>query len=71
MQDVKEIFKSGDVLRSTRCFLHEPWGLPRGATWQEILERAIVLVGSYADIGLNDPVEWNHEWELSARYGRW
>ena len=68
---MKEIFKSGDILRSTRCFLHKAWDLPGGASWQETLERAVVLVGSYVDIGLDDPVEWNREWELSARYERW
>ena len=62
-----EIFRSGDVLKSTRCFMHDVWGLPRSATWQQVLERAIVLAGSYVDIGLDDPVEWNVEWELSAR----
>ena len=66
-QDVKEIFKSGDIIRSTRCFTHVAWGLPSGASWQQTLEKAVVLVGSYVDIGLDDPVEWNSEWELAAR----
>ena len=64
---MKDIFKSGDVIRSTRCFTHGDWGLPSGASWQETLERAIVLAGSYVDIGLDDPVEWNELWELAAR----
>ena len=62
-----EIFRSGDMLKSTRCYTHEVWGLARDATWQEVLERAVELAGSYVDIGLDDPVEWNVWWELSAR----
>ena len=62
-----EIFRSGDMLKSTRCFTHEVWGLARDATWQDVLERAVELTGSYIDIGLNDPQEWNVWWELSAR----
>ena len=62
-----EIFTSGDMLRSVRCFTHEVWGLARDATWQDVLERAVELVGSYVDIDLDDPVEWNVVWELSAR----
>ena len=62
-----EIFRSGDMLKSTRCFAHDVWGLARDATWQDVLERAVELTGSYIDIGLNDPVEWNMWWELSAR----
>ena len=66
-QDVMEIMKSGDVLKSTRCFTHDVWGLAKDATWQDVLEKAVVLVGSYVDIGLDDPVEWNPVWELAAR----
>ena len=64
---MKDIFKSGDIIRSTRCFIHGDWGLLSGATWQETLEKAIVVTGSYVDIGLDDPVEWNRELELAIR----
>ena len=64
---MKDIFKSGDIVRSTRCFTHGDWELPSGATWQETLEKAIVVTGSYVDIGLDDPVEWNRELELAIR----
>ena len=62
-----EIFRSGDMLKSTRCFTHKVWGLAKDATWQDVLEKAVELTGSYTNIGLNDPVEWNMWWELSAR----
>ena len=62
-----EILRSGDILKGIRCFTHDAWGLARSATWQDVLERAVVLVGFYVDIGLDDPVEWNEWWELSAR----
>ena len=64
---MKDIFKSGDVIGSTRCFIHGDWGLPCGATWQETLEKAIVIAGSYIDIGMDDPVEWSRELELAVR----
>ena len=64
-QDVVEIFESSDVLKSTRCFKQNPWDLHANADWQDVLDRAVVLLGSCH--GLDEPVEWNLDWEQSAR----
>ena len=61
------IWRSNDVLKSTRCYTHACWDLAVDADWADVLERAVKLVGSDMDVEVDRDVEWNEWWETSAR----